>query len=95
MVHKHIDDDSSDWSKKLCLNLDGDHRTVSKKGVDAPHAISYNRARAQHKRKGPTTSSSESLSKHKEILKKLYNISKRIALAKLFEQFNKLLDHST
>jgi hypothetical protein len=71
------------------------HIGQCKKGVHAPHAINYNRARAQHKRKGPTTSSSESLSKHKEILKKLYNISKRIALAKVFEQFNKLLDHST
>jgi hypothetical protein len=65
------------------------------KNVDASHAISYNKTRARHKRKSPTTSSSESLSKHTKILKKLYNISKRIVLTKLFEQINKLLDHST
>lgn len=48
-----------------------------------------------NKGKDPTTSRSESSSTQKGMLNKLYKSSERIAETKLFEQFNKLLDHFT
>jgi hypothetical protein len=52
-------------------------------------------ARAQWKRKGPTTIAAKSPSMQKETLKKFCKDNERIVQTKLFEHFNKLLHCST
>jgi hypothetical protein len=77
---------SSDGSKRL--NLDDGHSSMSQECMDAPRSIGRGRARSQQKGQDLATSSSESASTHKGMLRKLYEANERITQTKLFEQFN-------
>jgi hypothetical protein len=90
---RHGDDDLSDTSKRSCLNLNGYYSSMSQESVDAPGPFGHDRVSSMEE--GPITSRSESSSTKKATLKKLYKTRLKITQTKLFEQFNKLLNHYT
>jgi hypothetical protein len=72
---RHDDDNSSNRSKRSQLDLDGDYSFMLYKSVDTQHNMDRDKARAQWKGKGSTTSSSDSQVMEKIMLKKLYKAS--------------------